>query len=100
MISVKTEWWVTFRRCFHSDVQVTQVPLATLDYVAVRGRGGAGGSPLVVILKAALLVNHKPVAGLHRGETLLARTALSAITRPPLTHTLNVLQGRHHFLNC
>lgn len=80
MISVKTEWWVTFRRCFHSDVQVTQVPLATLDYVAVRGRGGAGGSPLVVILKAALLVTHIPVTDLHRGETPLACTALPALT--------------------
>lgn len=85
---------ITSPRRLHGDVRVTQMALAALDNVARRGRRGTGGSALLVVPQAALLLNGDPVDHLHGGETLLARAAILALAHTTLTSTLLVSQDR------
>lgn len=86
---------MTFPRRLDADVHVAQVALAALDDTGRRGRRGTGGSAVLIVPQAALLLDRRPVDRLQGGETLLARAAIAATrTRTTLAHALLVSQGR------
>lgn len=73
----------------HSDVHVTQMALATLDNMGRRGWCGTGGSALLVVPQAALLLDGRPINHLQRGEALLAGTAMVTLAHAAaLAHAL------------
>lgn len=79
---------VTSPWSLHSDVHVTQMALAALDNMSRRRWRGTGGSALLVVPQAALLLNGRPINHLQRGETLLACAAMVTLTHAALAHTL------------
>lgn len=85
---------VTFPWHLHSDIHVTQMALAALDNMGRRGRRGTGGSALLVVPQAALLLGGHAINHLQRGETLLARTAMVTVARVALAHTELVSENR------
>lgn len=88
------EYKVTFPRSLHSHVHVTQMALAALDNMARRGWRGTGGSALLVVPQAALLLDGCPINHLQGGETLLARAAMVMLTHAALAHALLVSEDR------
>lgn len=60
--------------------------LAALDNVSGRGRRGTGGSALLVVPQAALLLDRGAVHRPHGREALLASAATVALARAALAH--------------
>lgn len=86
---------VTFPRRPHSDVHVTQMALAALDDVGRRGWRGTGGSALLVVPQAALLLRRHAVRHPQGGEAVLAGAAARAtLARAALAHTLLLPEDR------
>lgn len=77
----------TFGGQLGSDVSVTPVPLAAFHRLARRRRGFTRHLPLLVNLKAALLVDVEAIVDAQRGETLLAFAVVLVPTGEALTHT-------------
>lgn len=77
---------VTSPGSLHGDVHVTQMALAALDNVSRRGRRGTGGSALLVVPQAALLLDDGAVHRPHRREALLARAATVTLAFAALAH--------------
>lgn len=85
---------VTSPRCLHGDVHVTQMALAALDNVSGRGRRGTGGSALLVVPQAALLLDRGTVHRPHGGEALLAIAATVTLARAALAHARLLSESR------
>lgn len=79
---------VTFPWSFHGDIHVTQMALAALDNMGQRRRRGTGGSALLVIPQAALLLDGCSINHPQRGEAVLAGAAMGRLTRGPLAHAV------------
>lgn len=79
---------VTFPWSLHSDIHVTQMALAALDNAGRRRRRGTGGSTLLVIPQAALLLDGCSIHRRQRGEAMLAGAATVAPARGALTHAV------------
>lgn len=77
---------VTFPWSLHSDIHVTQMALAALDHAGRRRRRGTGGSTLLVIPQAALLLDGRSIRRRQRGEAMLAGAAVLAPARDALAH--------------
>lgn len=79
---------VTFPWSSDGDIHVTQMALAALDNPGRRGRRGAGGSALLVVPQAALLLDGRSIPRQQRGEAVLAAAAVAAVglARGPLAH--------------
>lgn len=69
------------------DVPVAPVPLAALHSLARRRRGLTRHLPLLIDLKAALLVDAEAIIDAQGGKTLLALTVVLVPAGEALTHT-------------
>lgn len=77
----------TFSGQLGSDVSVTPVPLAAFHRLARRRRGLTRHLPLLVNLKAALLVDVEAIVDAQRGEALLAFAVVLVPAGQALTNT-------------
>lgn len=85
---------VTFPWSLHSHIHVTQMALAALDNTGRRRRRGTGGSTLLVIPQAALLLEGRSVHRRQRGEAMLAAAAMVTLARDAFTHAVLFSKSR------
>lgn len=85
---------VTFPWSLHSHIHVTQMALAALDNAGRRRRRGTGGSTLLVIPQAALLLDGCSVDRRQRGEAMLAAAAMVRLARDAFTHAVLFPESR------
>lgn len=90
----------TFSGQLGRDVSVTPVPLAAFHRLARRRRGLTRHLPLLVNLKAALLVDVEAIVDAQRGEALLAFAVVLVPAGQALTNTHVKLRADLGLLIC